>query len=274
MNAYLALNKSKWAVSGEDASKSLSLVDVINDGKNKQPFYENIIHMHKEDFKGERKDEYEHCFKRHYRNTNFEQKAQLSFTVSSISPLAIGHGGGGVLETGLALHRIYGIPYLPATALKGLAVHYAHGVLGAESSLSSLKQSGSDAKTLFGSQESAGFVRFHDAFITPETAGNSLKLDVLAPHHQDYNGIVIAEGNERKQHSAPRDDDSPVPIPFLTARGDFRVVLTCEGDLEPAMKWLEIAKSILLQALKQEGIGAKTNAGYGRLIENKKTRTV
>ncbi|MDO3411205.1 type III-B CRISPR module RAMP protein Cmr6 [Saccharibacillus sp. CPCC 101409] len=267
MNAYLTLNRSKWKVNG------LSLTDVIGDGKNKQPFYENVIQAYKNSFDKERQAEYEYCFDRYYRETNFSEKAQLSFRVRSVSPLAVGHGGGGVLETGLALHRIYGVPYLPATALKGLAVHYAHSIAGAEESLSALRQGGSDAEVLFGSQAAAGFIRFHDALIIPDKAGDALKLDVLTPHHQDYNGIVIAEGNERNEHPAPRDDDSSVPIPFLTAGGEFLIVLTCEGEEESAAQWLEIAKEILLQALEREGIGAKTNAGYGRMEESERNES-
>ncbi len=38
--------------------------------------------------------------------------------------LAIGFSAPSILDTGMALHRIYGIPYLPGSAVKGLTRHY------------------------------------------------------------------------------------------------------------------------------------------------------
>lgn len=264
MNAYLALTKGIQ----QEPSNKLSLQNVIHKSSEKQEFYKQLIEVYKKEWSSDAQgkiDWYEHCFNRYTSPRNFGQIETVSFEMESISALAIGHGGVTVLETGLSLHRIYGVPYLPGTALKGLAAHYAHNVLGENHQ--ELKQGRNDYEVLFGSQSSAGFVGFHDALILPEKAADALKLDVLTPHHSEYNKIVIAEGNEKKfcQGFAPRDDDSPIPVPFLTARGTFEIVLTCEGDSTEARKWLELAKYILVMALKHEGIGAKTNAGYGRM---------
>ncbi|MEM2001019.1 MAG: type III-B CRISPR module RAMP protein Cmr6 [Candidatus Methanomethylicaceae archaeon] len=38
--------------------------------------------------------------------------------------LAIGFSAPSILDTGMALHRIYGIPYIPGSAVKGLTRHY------------------------------------------------------------------------------------------------------------------------------------------------------
>lgn len=38
--------------------------------------------------------------------------------------MVIGLGGAQVLETGMTLHHIYGIPYIPGSAVKGIARHY------------------------------------------------------------------------------------------------------------------------------------------------------
>ena len=42
----------------------------------------------------------------------------------SAGRLILGLGGENVSETGLTLHQTYGVPYLPGSALKGLAAHY------------------------------------------------------------------------------------------------------------------------------------------------------
>ncbi|MCC3380587.1 type III-B CRISPR module RAMP protein Cmr6 [Paenibacillus sp. UY79] len=94
-----------------------------------------------------------------------------------------------MLETSLTLHRIYGVAYLPGTALKGVASHYAHRQLGDQQP--ALKRTGSDYNILFGSQTSAGFIQFHDALPTPATVSKALKQDVHTAHHQDYNGIIV-----------------------------------------------------------------------------------
>src|SRR5579883_52355 len=39
--------------------------------------------------------------------------------------MAVGLGGGSVIETHITLHRTYGVPYIPGSALKGLALRYA-----------------------------------------------------------------------------------------------------------------------------------------------------
>ena len=47
--------------------------------------------------------------------------------------------------------------------------------------------------------------------------------------------------------------------------GRFQLLLKTKKNLPEEAEWLELAKTILLGALEHEGIGAKTNAGYGRL---------
>jgi CRISPR-associated protein Cmr6 len=39
----------------------------------------------------------------------------------TVSRLSIGFGDSGPLDTGLTLHRLYGLPYLPASAIKGIS---------------------------------------------------------------------------------------------------------------------------------------------------------
>src|SRR5438034_11037837 len=40
--------------------------------------------------------------------------------------MIVGLGDESVLETSIILHRTYGVPYIPGSALKGLAASYAH----------------------------------------------------------------------------------------------------------------------------------------------------
>lgn len=261
MNAYLALTQSGWNSDG----KGICLETVVKNSKEKYRFYQELIAAYKRGWADGKSGWYQICYDRYYIGSNFGGCTVLGFTVKSETPLAIGHGAASVLETNFSLHPIYGVPYLPGTALKGLAAHYAHSVFGR--TYPALNREGGDYGVLFGTQRFAGFIQFHDALITPNTACGALRQDVLTPHHQSYNGIVIDHFDPNKKYAAPRDDDSPSPIPFLTAYGSFRIVLTCEGEPERAKSWLELAKTVLAEALEHEGIGAKTNTGYGRLVE-------
>lgn len=161
--------------------------------------------------------------------------------------LSVGLGAEGVLETAITLHRTYGAPYIPGSALKGLAASYARKRL-AEDAWGPKSEA---YKTLFGDPDSAGYVTFFDALYVPGSGaqGQALYPDVITVHHPDY----------YQKNQAPADWDNPTPIPFLSATGDYLLALA--GD--PA--WVNAAYEILALALREEGIGAKTSSGYGRM---------
>jgi len=162
--------------------------------------------------------------------------------------MAINLGAESVLETSIALHRTYGVPYIPGSALKGLAANYTRNKLGEA-------EWGKDSqayRTLFGDTNDAGYVTFFDALYVPGNGhqGKPLWPDIITVHHPDY----YQTGN-----SPAADWDNPTPIPFLTATGSYLVALS--GDSE----WVNVAFEILTLALENEGVGAKTSSGYGRL---------
>lgn len=162
--------------------------------------------------------------------------------------LAINLGAEAVLETSIALQHTYGAPYIPGSALKGLASHFALQNLEE-------KEWGRETpafQTLFGNTKNAGYVTFFDAVYIPGTGHESKPLwpDVITVHHPVY----YQSGKE-----PPADWDNPTPIPFLTATGEYLIALTGPE------KWVAAAFNLLELALKQEGIGAKTSSGYGRM---------
>ncbi len=168
------------------------------------------------------------------------------------SRLAIGLGAESVLETSVTLHRTYGTPYIPGSALKGLAAHYARNYLDE-------KDWGTKSKAyqeLFGTTDKSGCVDFYDALYIPDTGYSNegkkqaLWADIITVHHPKY-----YQGDEQ----APADWDSPTPIPFLTATGRYLIALGGEKE------WVETTYEILGHALHQLGIGAKTSSGYGRM---------
>jgi CRISPR-associated protein Cmr6 len=158
-----------------------------------------------------------------------------------------------VLETSICLHRTYGIPYIPGSALKGLAASYAHQYLGED------WQKGGKLHTIvFGDTNDAGYITFFDALYEPGTGykGKVLYPDVITVHHQKY--------YQGANNAPPSDSDDPNPIPFLSATGTYWLVLAAP-DFQQSTRWVDITFQILADALNKLGIGAKTSSGYGRM---------
>lgn len=174
--------------------------------------------------------------------------------------LIVGLGGASVLENSISIHRTYGVPYIPGSALKGLAAHFAHKYLGegwqdgAKYGNGSNPKTGTFHKLIFGSRDFAGFVVFYDALLCVEHNGGKLPFhrEIMTVHHSDY---------YRDGSKPPADWDSPVPIPFVSASGKYLLAVGAPEGLEHLA---DKAIEILAEALKTEGVGAKTSSGYGR----------
>jgi CRISPR-associated protein Cmr6 len=180
--------------------------------------------------------------------------------LSTRGRLVIGLGGENVLETGLTLNRTYGTPMIPGTALKGLAAHYCHQSWGAMEEGGEFKIGGKHHQAIFGTTEDSGHIVFHDAWITPETLQESLQLDVMTPHHGDYY-------SDESGRTPPTDFDDPNPVTFLSVIGTFHIAVSCDVPGEEGQKWADLAFEMLSDAVRDWGIGGKTNAGYGRLVK-------
>lgn len=177
--------------------------------------------------------------------------------------IIIGLGGENVTETGLTLHHTYGVPYLPGTALKGVAARYARQVWGASDPSwhpdTVPKTEPNHFRTMFGVTDEGGLVEFLDGWITHTSLKNCLVDEVMTPHHTDY---YMADDAKLRE---PTDFDNPNPVPFLAVRGAFQVAI-CKRDRRISDEWLDAAQELLVRALAEFGVGGKTNAGYGRLI--------
>jgi CRISPR-associated protein Cmr6 len=159
--------------------------------------------------------------------------------------LSIGLGHESVLETSITLHHTFGVPYLPGSALKGLAARAARQKLDAPWDP---EEEGGPYSIVFGRLEDAGFVTFHDALWIPEGSALPLDVDVLTVHHADYYG----------SGAPPTEWDDPNPVPFLTAHGSFEIALTGPE------RWVDLAMNLLCDALEMDGVGAKEGI-YGYL---------
>ena len=232
---------------------------------------------------------------------------QLNYQVidKTFSPewrMVIGLGNPSVYEVSMTLHFTYGIPYIPASAIKGVIRNALirelfltpmikdntaiDEKLGSEAEKKAQKDPLFDL--IFGNPKESscfnearkGKVIFLDAY---PIESPMLKIDIMNSHYPQY-----YTGN-----NPPSDWQDPNPIYFLTVeKTKFRfIILIHPGILEGLNKvdlmdkselWSrykegkkdikiedikDVIEKSLIDSVKNHGIGAKTSVGYGYLIE-------
>lgn len=161
----------------------------------------------------------------------------------------VGLGAAHVLETGITLHRLFGLPIIPGSALKGAAKAYAQLVEGRT-------DDDPELVAVFGTTEQAGSVIFFDA-IPLEVP--KFQLDIMNPHYPQY---YDKRGGSSKEPVSPADWDSPRPVFFLTVtEKPYRFAIAARS--EQGNRLLDLAEKWLKGALTELGIGAKTSSDYG-----------
>jgi CRISPR type III-B/RAMP module RAMP protein Cmr6 len=177
--------------------------------------------------------------------------------------LLLGTGLSTVHETGVLLHPVHGMPYLPGSALKGLLRAWlTQRVETAELQPESREQMQALLLALFGqggdeAQACAGAWEPVDAWWAPDEAG-PLTLEVRTPHHQAYH-------QGKTQH--PSVFDSPIPVNMVALRGHFLLCSPAVGmDTALAKQVLDWLCEALADPV-EGGLGGRAHAaGYGRLI--------
>jgi len=166
------------------------------------------------------------------------------FSLKPVWRFVVGLGAAHVLETGITLHRISGLPVIPGSGLKGAARAYAMLV-------EKRNEEDAEVRAVFGTQKEAGSVVFLDAI---PLVAPSFALDIMNSHYPKY--------YESKGRKPPADWESPNPVFFLTVeRTPYQFALI--GRKRGAVAEVEAAERWLRGALCELGIGAKTSAGYG-----------
>ncbi len=176
-----------------------------------------------------------------------------SLVMSTDWHFVTGMGNNHPVENGFAWHHTLGVPYLTGAAVKGMVRAWCEvWVKGFDEER---------MKQWFGDTEQSGELIFFDAV---PTAPVKLKADIMTPHYGDW----YAKGDEppmRGGSNVPADWHDPVPVPFLVvdkgAAFQFGVAKRVGSDID-----LSEVVEALSAALQWLGAGAKTAAGYGRMI--------
>lgn len=180
--------------------------------------------------------------------------------------LIVGLGQKGVIEAGITLERTWGVPYLPGSSLKGVAAAAAH-LLTDHDAWHKASDGGTPGESfaqLFGTTEQRGKVIFHDAWWLPNLERQKpLAHDIMTVHHPNYYQRSVDD----RDFIPPDGTDSPNPISFITTSQSLCFAVALEAAPEDSA-WYDAAWQLLTMGLEELGIGAKTNAGYGRLFED------
>ena len=188
------------------------------------------------------------------------------FTAKIDWRMVVGLGRESVLETDLTLHSLYGMPYVPGSALKGLTRAYvtqeksAYYIAASDEKQKMMpskddEHDHEDIKRIFGTQQKAGTVVFFDAM--PLNGNAHFELDIMNPHYPDYYQTL-----QQDKPKPPTNDQSPIPIPFLTVANTtftFAIALLDLGHINDVV----LVRGWLQEALEKYGVGGKTSAGYG-----------
>ena len=191
--------------------------------------------------------------------------------VAKLGGRLIVNQAGGILENaGLCLHPHFNAPYIPGSALKGVARHAAWRSWNEEKDDARKTELAKEIAEIFGyptgnkslddylaamgcNERRSGSVCFMPAF--PETTAK-LVVDIVNCHHPKY-----YSGDDKFSDAA--DVEPPVPNFFPAVEKDCQFVFT----LVPLRGGnVERAKSLLIEALTVNGVGAKTAAGYGWFV--------
>ena len=193
-----------------------------------------------------------------YKSLANEYKA-IIFTAILISPLVTGIGESHPHEISMVFDHNIGIPYIPASSVKGI-VRLSH-ILNKIDEDETLKQQeiidlDDDRlrmKEIFGNENRRGSVIFLDSYplSLPE-----LRIDILNPHYGDYYG-------DKKYRTPPADYLQPVPVKFLTVKEKTKFVFRCLIK-NTERQQVDLLINGIKTALEREGVGAKTSLGYGR----------
>ena len=190
----------------------------------------------------------------------FNPKGAVQFAAKLGGRLIVNQAGGVLEKAGLCLHPHFNAPYIPGSALKGIARHAAWEAWNEAEDGPQKEVAAREVAEIFGyptgdkgldaylknhceyKDAVAGTVCFMPAY---PVGGAPLVTDVLTPHG----------GNDWT-------DPIPSPFPAVEKGAEFRF------NILPVMSGAKLSRAeyFLKRALTRNGVGAKSNAGYGHFV--------
>jgi CRISPR type III-B/RAMP module RAMP protein Cmr6 len=182
------------------------------------------------------------------------------------TPLIVGMGDQNIHEFGLSLQHPWGTPFIPGSAIKGVASMYAQqsGDADWQRNLKNAEPDGKYAETVFGginadNERTAGGICFADAWWIPDST-RPFQADIINVHYRKYYQGVDG--------AWPDGVDAPIPVQFIVIKPGMRFLIVLTGDVN----WCRVVKQVVRAAAEEKGFGAKTRLGYGRMRYNESAR--
>lgn len=174
--------------------------------------------------------------------------------LKSTSRLVMGMGADHPLENGFSWDDLYGVPYLPASALKGLIrataklfeVSWAEEVLGKD----------------HGPEGDAAQTSLITVFEVFPTSWPVLAVDIVNSHHPKY--YKCSSDDKDEGIKLPVETESPKPAFFLTVEAGATWRMRIMARKRLPVKLNEVGE-LACEGLQCLGIGGKTAVGYGRM---------
>jgi len=229
-----------------------------------------------------------------------EKYAIVTFEAKLDWRMVVGLGAENVHETSMTLHHVYGIPYIPGSALKGISKNAAVAELCAdveneepdvmdallsmpniskiadEDRQKQIRKAGTvrrqDGKRIepkrltvdkILSQKWKGYKVARKIFGSKTEAGSVIFWDAF-PERSPNVKLDVMNPHYSDYYSkceAPADWQNPKPINFLTVENS--IFAFCLAAKKEDQKLLAQAERWIKLALESSGVGAKSSVGYG-----------
>lgn len=200
------------------------------------------------------------------------QGVYKTFTLEA--PFVTGMGNPHPVENGFIWHTTLGVPYLPASSVKGILRTVFEAHLDGENFTAEDKRAllfalfGSTTKNTqsehFAAQ-TGGLICF-DALPTQQI---NMGLNIMTPHAGKwYEQGKDIQSVKDSPSAVPADWHDPIPVTYLVAKtpSTFLFSLAIRPSPEPlSRELLDYALTMLEFALTNYGAGAKTSLGHGHM---------
>ncbi len=208
---------------------------------------------------------------------------RFSFVATLKGRLIVNQSGGLPENAGLCLHPHFDYPYIPGSAVKGVARHAAWCEWDELSEGEEKERCAEKIVAVFGfptgddgDEDHEGLDQYLERIYKkregadksrPRTSGTicflaanpetrpELVLDVLTCHHREY--------YKGESKDVALDNETPVPVSFPAVEKDVKFRFTLIPLRNRGEAYFDAAKDWLVKAITMYGVGAKTAAGYG-----------
>lgn len=190
-------------------------------------------------------------------NDIYTEIAPKPIRLKTKSRLVVGLGTSSVLEVSMRLHHVYGVPYIPSSAIKGILRAYNilklvnFDIEAYKRMEQNIEKGNFDNKhqekvgEMFGYKDRKGKLIILDAI---PVRCPTIEKDIINVHYKDY----------YQNKKPPTDDQNPIPISFLTISANTEFYFYFKNP-----EIYENLKEDLINATYYMGLGAKSSIGYG-----------